>query len=155
VSSLWASLCEEDVITLQELLWEADEWVGTPIRQSGSIKQQQCNCLGMCGGIARELGLQQAWDAFQPYEGSGIPPEHHFLIKGLRQHLKRVKSTVKPAAGHLLLIHQGGTRPDATHVALCVGPNKMINPAGKHVHYAALKNVRIIEKYEIPGVKYE
>jgi cell wall-associated NlpC family hydrolase len=143
------------MITVDELVAEARTWLGTPIRYSGSIKGQQCNCLGMAGGIARDLGLREAYEMFQPFEGTGIPPKHHFLIKGLRKRLERVPSTEPPDAGMLLLIHQGGTRPDATHVALCISKSKMINPGGSKVHIANLSSARIIEKYRIPGVQYE
>jgi cell wall-associated NlpC family hydrolase len=143
------------MITVEQLLAEAMTWLDTPVRYSGSIKGEQVNCLGMAGGIAKELGLRQAYEAFEPYEGSGMPPEHHFLIKGLRQHLIRVPSKTPAAAGMLLLINNGGARPDATHVALCISRSKMINPGGSKVHIAPMKSVRVVEKYLIPGVDYE
>jgi hypothetical protein len=141
--------------TVNELIAEAMTWLDTPVMRSGSIKGQQCNCIGMAGGIARDMGLQRAWELFQPFESRGIPPKNHFLIKALRQNLTRVPSSTPPAAGMLLLINQGGNRPDATHIALCISKSKMLNPGGDKVHVASLKSARIIEKYLIPEIDYE
>jgi hypothetical protein len=150
------------MITVDQLIAEAETWIGTPIAPVGAVKHEKCNCLGMAGGIARSLGLDNAYKAFAPYEGHGLPPKPTFLIRGLRQHLRRVSGEWK--RGHLLLINNNNGRVDATHVALCTGPKSMIDPGGKKVHPAKIttsshpnigKSVRVIEWYEIPGVKYD
>jgi cell wall-associated NlpC family hydrolase len=143
------------MITVDHLISEAETWIGTPVRDVGSIKQEKCNCVGMCGGVARDLGLEKIWQAFKIYDGHRLPPQPFFLIRGLRKNLKKVVGR-KWQRGDLLLINTKNGRPDATHVALCTGFNSMINPSGKRVHSRAInKDVKIIEWYEIPGVKYD
>jgi hypothetical protein len=143
------------MITVDRLIAEAETWIGTPVMGSGAVKGERCNCVGFCGGVARDLGLEIAWRLVEGFQGHALPPENFFLIKFLREHLVRVRK--QPwRRGHLLLINTENNRPDATHLVLCTGPKSMINPAGKRVHPARIdKSVRIIEWYEIPGVTYD
>lgn len=142
------------MLSVDELVAEAETWIGTPIRRSGSTKGVRCNCLGMCAGVARDLGLTEAWEAFAPYEGHQLPPSPFFLIRSLRKHLNRVAGVRK--RGHLVLINTENNRPDATHVALCAQPFLLIDPGGRSVHKRRVtRDIKIIEWYEIPGVKYD
>jgi NlpC/P60 family putative phage cell wall peptidase len=104
-----------------DLIREARSWLGTPWRDSGAIKGVGCNCLGFLIGVARNCGLSDLGDLYKPYEGFAMPPDPLAMVRGIREHMVKIK-IARP--GDVLLFDLGaGPR----HVALLTEPGMIIH----------------------------
>lgn len=105
------------------LIAEARSWIGTPWVPAGDCKGVGANCLGFLAGAAREIGLTELADAFEPYRGFALPPEPRALLLGLRRHLQPL-APAQAGPGDVLLFDLGeGLR----HVALMSAPDTIIH----------------------------
>lgn len=111
-----------------EVARAAEEWIGTPVRWQGRIKQVGCDCKGLVAGIAEELGLDEAqsFEALTGDYGKVVDPLR--LRAGLRRLFDPVPVS-ELAAGDVLLIKLGGK---AQHLAI-------------HAPRAGVTGVRVIE----------
>lgn len=139
------------MITGQDIVDEIRTWVGTPVGLAGSVKGKGCNCLGMMAGAAKNLGREDLWQEFEPYQGLPHAPDRLFMIRKLRLCLEPIKHRdIVP--GCLVFMSEHGS----SHVAV------VTDTEGPVVVEAIVPFVRetimdrpFIQAFRIPGVCYE
>lgn len=137
------------MIPVADLLATARKWIDTPVLESGAVCQVGCNCMGFAAGVARDLGLDNLWKAFEPHQGKAKPDGPRGLLFALQRHLIKVDK-IQP--GCLLLIQEGES---ASHVGIATESGlieaRTYPPIVKETSRAGRQIVRI---YQVPGVKY-
>lgn len=48
-------------ITGADIIEEARRWIGTPWRHQAYLRGVGCDCIGLIGGVAAEVGLNRVW----------------------------------------------------------------------------------------------
>lgn len=64
-------ICGEDIVA------EARAWIGTPWKHAQACKGVGCDCIGLVGGVAANVGITDDWltDASRVFKGYGRLPE--------------------------------------------------------------------------------
>ena len=140
-------------VTRAQVVAEARRWIGVPYKKAGAHKIG-CNCMGLIFGVARELGMDEFWNVFVPYQGMARPESNFSLVSHMRRLCTSIPlRDVQPA--DLLLYVSGGNT--ASHIAWVVdrkGPQMTII----HADIMAKKVVEIeardraLKAYQVPGV---
>ena len=135
------------MITREQIVAEAREWLDTPFNHQASVKCVGCDCAGMVKGVWRELGN----------DVSGVPsdyprtPSNNQLLKILEQYL--VRSTDRNPG--CVLVFTLLNEPQ--HIGIMTDNNTVIHayqPFGKVVEHRidAKWQRRITACFSFPGV---
>lgn len=120
------------MITRDDIVAEAIEWVGTPAKWGQSAKGAGCDCKGLIFGIAREVGLPEAQHNLAG-ERSYRRADHRLLLSSLREIMER---TSNPQAGDVFVIKLGQKlRP--CHLGMKINDRDMVHCYGRSLSYVA------------------
>ena len=72
------------MITGEEIVTEARSWIGTPWKHAQALKGVGCDCIGLVGGVAANVGITDDWytDASRAFKGYGRMPEAAKIAAG-------------------------------------------------------------------------
>lgn len=147
------------MISRQEMITEAREWIGTPVRVVGAERGVGCNCAGFCAGVAKAAGLGALWAVFEPHAGAKVPETKTSLLAALEANLDRIaKKDV--VAGCLIATRESKVIDYAAHhlavVSRVVGDDiSIIEASGPAVgEWRLTSDRRVVRVFQIPGVSY-
>jgi NlpC/P60 family putative phage cell wall peptidase len=103
------------VTTRADVVAEARSWIGTPFHWQASLKGKGCDCKGLVVGVARELGMPEADNAFASIHDYGHAVPVRTLREGLAAMFDRVS---EPQPGDVLLLMMAG---QPQHVGIHAG----------------------------------
>lgn len=65
------------MISGEDIVAEARAWIGTPWKHAQALKGVGCDCIGLVGGVAANVGITDDWmtDASRVFKGYGRLPE--------------------------------------------------------------------------------
>ena len=71
-------ICGEDIVA------EARSWIGTPWKHAQALKGVGCDCIGLIGGVAANVGLTDDWytESSRAFKGYGRLPEAAKIVAG-------------------------------------------------------------------------
>lgn len=84
---------------------KAREWVDAKVRwRHQGFTRRGCDCIGLVGGVAFELGISDAWvtQASLRFKGYGRLPQAHLIYQACAEFLAPVP-VVDAQPGHILL----------------------------------------------------
>jgi len=116
--------------TTRALIHEALQWEGRPYRASGS-HESGANCLGIWGGILRNLGgLEDIVDEIEHYASYAKQRSRGDLLRNLVQspHLEVIRPA-KFIVGNLIITRFQG---DPRHLALVTEPRVILHASQLH-----------------------
>lgn len=85
---------------------EARSWLGTPYGAQKSLKGVRVDCIGLIGGVARELGMPSglAWAADPDMKGYGATPDPEKLQAAVAKYLLPIPRIAQAGLGDILLM---------------------------------------------------
>lgn len=101
----------------EAVIAEARSWLATPFVEQQHAKGIGCDCVGLIGGVAVELGLVPAdfWHVgFRPYHGYAQRPFNAVLERGCREFLIEIAVA---GPGDVVLMRYGD---DPQHLGIVV-----------------------------------
>lgn len=136
------------MVTVDELIREAREWVGTPFVHQGRRKGVGCDCAGLCQGVAKNKGIEVD-DIF----GYSRYPNPKMLLSHLNTVLIAIeKSDMRP--GDVVIFTVKGV-PQHMGLLTDKGIIHADETKDKVVEHAVGDRMRskIYKVYRIPGVE--
>lgn len=109
------------MITRDQLIAEAMEWIGTPHHHQASLKGVGCDCKGLVWGIARELDLPEARVAMAARADYSTVIDPDMLRAGLEAALRQTR---QPQPGDVALMLIGAK---AQHLGILMPGNQIIH----------------------------
>lgn len=133
------------MITPDELITEAREWIDTPFHHQGRAKDRGVDCIGLPVGCLRNLGV----DVYDP-DGYAREP-NGTLEKELYKRLEPIE--FQPGA---LLLFRIRTNPQHVAIATDYGMIHAYSGANKVVEHLIddFWAKRLLKCYALPGVDY-
>ena len=112
------------MISRQDIIASARDWLGTPFHHQASEKHTGCDCLGLLRGVWFDLYGHSVSTALV-YDVSWMRHGKDLLLEALQESLLRVRST-EILPGHVLLFRW---RPywAASHLAIATSPDTIIH----------------------------
>jgi NlpC/P60 family putative phage cell wall peptidase len=102
------------------IIAEARTWIGTPFHHQGRVKGAGCDCIGLCIGVGKVLGLVRA--EFD-YTGYRRTPTGKTLVEVLRES-EFVEEVYEPHPGDILVFK---IDIEPQHVAFLSDSNTLIH----------------------------
>lgn len=147
------------MIPRQQVVDVVRTWLYTKWQHQAALKGVATDCIGLISGVARELGLPEAyaWSADPRYVGYGPRPIPELLLEAADKYMDRI-STTSAGLGDVLLMKMEG---EPRHFAFVSGmgqPMSIIHAyvtAGRVVEndVDATWRARIIRAYRLRGVE--
>lgn len=135
------------MITPDQVVRQAQTWLGTPWHHQARLKGVGVDCVGLLIGVCRELNI-----AIEDYQEYGRFPDGYHLAKELERQL--IKKTSLPMPGDIMLFRISRM---PQHIAIC-SPMGLI-----HAHQGVMKVVEtsmppywdthILGVYQLKGVQ--
>ncbi len=142
------------MLTKQALVQEAVKWIGRPYSASGT---QECgaNCLGVFGGILRNLGGLEGLVAEIEKHAKYARPIHSGQLFRLLTTSKYLE-TIRPKrleTGNFLLIRFAG---EPQHMAIITEPGIVLHASGPHkrvIQHGLPRDWKIVCEFKIIGLQ--
>lgn len=135
------------MITPDQVVSQAQTWLGTPWHHQGRLKGVGVDCIGLLIGVGKELGIP-----LQDYQEYGRFPDGQHLANELAR--QTIKKNSQPTPGDIMLFR---VYKMPQHIAICT-PTGLI-----HAHQGVMKVVEtsmpkywdthILGVFQLPGVQ--